>query len=510
MSDVIVVGAGIGGLCAALRLSTLGARVRVLEATSRPGGKASTEVLDGVEVDTGPSILTLPEVFDALLVDAGTSLRSQIQLRTPEPAFRYLFPDGTRVDLHHDRGASLDSVGRALGPAARAELDGYLEYAKRVWLAGAPHFVFSRAPSMGTLLRMGASGLSALRHIDAMRSMERAISARVKDPYLRWILLRYATYNGSDPRSAPATLNCIAWVELGLGGYGVKGGMYALVDALETVARARGVEFLYDTPVRRIAVDGGSVIGVETEQGAFGASCVVANADVASVVRDLLPAGTPSGLSSRSIDGTRSTSAYNAVVARNAASDFLVAHHVVFPATYREEFVDLFERRRAPRDPTVYACAPRAAYGRSGWPGHEPVFLMANAPAEPDTGSEPQTARPSDDRRHEDLEQRMIDRAVGAGLIALDDRVLWRRTPSDLARQFPGSRGALYGAASNDPFAAFRRPPNRVARLRGLYLASGSAHPGGGLPLSALSGRHAADAVARDLGLGAPPKDIPS
>lgn len=493
MSDVIVIGAGIGGLCAAIRLASQGIKVHVLEAAPKSGGKASTELLDGVDVDTGPSVLTLPEVFDRLFVEAGTSLQAHVRLRTPEPAFRYLFPDGTRIDLFHDPGASLDSVERALGTDARRQLDHFLEYAKRVWAAGAPHFVFAPAPSMATLLRMGTSGISALRHIDPIRTMERAINNRIKDPYLRWILLRYATYNGSDPRSAPATLNCIAWVELGLGGYGVDGGIYALVEALESVARDQGVRFSHRSPVQRIVVRHGSVVGVETESGMIEACSVVANADVASVVTDLLPSDLlPIGARTRLSAAPLSTSAYNAVVSRDTESGPLVAHTVAFPERYHEEFADLFDHGRSPRDPTVYACAPAAAHGRPRWKGREPVFLMANAPAEPN-------GPPIEDPHHTAFERRVLDRARGAGLIAPTDPVLWCRTPSDLARQFSGSGGALYGAASNDRFAAFRRPPNRVARIKGLYLASGSAHPGGGMPLCALSGRHAAQEVIRDL-----------
>jgi len=170
-----------------------------------------------------------------------------------------------------------------------------------------------------------------------------------------------------------------------------------------------------------------------------------------------------------------------------------VAHTVLFPEVYLQEFADLFDQERPPRAPTVYLCAQQIAHDRPGWPEHEPVFVMANAPAEPLNGSDP--------TQWEILHEEVVRRVVGAGLIDADDSVVWERSPSGLARRFPGSRGALYGSSSNDLLAAFRRPPNKLRGVPGVYLASGSAHPGGGMPLCALSGRAAAQAIAWDLGV---------
>ena len=165
---------------------------------------------------------------------------------------------------------------------------------------------------------------------------------------------------------------------------------------------------------------------------------------------------------------------------------------MLFPADYGREFSDMFDRNRAPEEPTLYLCAQSLAHGRSGWAEEEPVFAMANAPAEPldgETGAEAWVA----------LEARMLKRGVDAGLLSAGDAVVWRRSPRELAATFPDTRGALYGAASNDRFAAFRRPANSAPQLDGLFLASGSAHPGGGLPLCALSGRRAAIEAASYL-----------
>jgi phytoene dehydrogenase-like protein len=169
-------------------------------------------------------------------------------------------------------------------------------------------------------------------------------------------------------------------------------------------------------------------------------------------------------------------------------------HEVLFPADYDAEFADIFDRDRPPVTPTVYLCAQERCHGLSGWADAEPVFVMANAPAEP-------ADRPRPAHVWAALESAVEQRIRAAGLWGPGDSIVWRRTPTELAADFPGSRGAIYGAASNDRFAAFKRPPNRVRGVPGLYLASGSAHPGGGLPMVALSGLAAADCLTADLGL---------
>lgn len=486
--QVVVIGAGIGGLAAAIRLAAAGHAVTVFDAIPRAGGKAGIAEHDGVTFDTGPSLLTMPEVFDDLFRAAGTSLAAQVRLVDPVPAFRYLWPDGAAVDLHRAPEASVAAVSAALGSQAGAEFERYLAYTKGIWEAANGTFVSGPAPTLGRLLRMGPATLAKFTKIDPMRSMKRAVESLISEPHLRDICLRYATYNGSDPRVAPATLNCIAWVELGLGGWGIEGGLYALVAALEETAKRLGVAFAYGEPVARITRTGRRADGVVLLHGeAVAADAVVVNADAAHLYRALLPEGTRSGqLLPPSTSGMT-------VVLRAEAQAKRAPHTVLFPADYGREFSDMFDHNRAPEEPTLYLCAQSLAHARSGWAGQEPVFAMANAPAEPldgETGAEAWVA----------LEARLLKRGIDAGLLAADDAVVWRRSPRELAATFPDTRGALYGAASNDRFAAFRRPSNSAPQLDGLFLASGSAHPGGGLPLCALSGRRAAIEAASYLG----------
>lgn len=480
----LVVGAGLGGLAAAISLAHKGHRVVVLEAASQPGGKAGTVTVDGVTVDTGPSMFTLPHVLEPLLQAGGRQLGRDLRLLQPEPAFRYRYVDGTVLDLHHDLGETADSVGAALGSAARDELLGFLSYTRKIWDTAAPRFVFGPAPGWRTILSYGLSALFELPAIDPLRSMQRAIKAQVSSPHLRMLFARFATYNGSDVRRAPATLNCIAHVELSLGGYGIDGGVHALVELLVDIARGLGVELWLDAPVRSVDLDAGRVSGVTLVDGtALVAPVVVCNAD-AAWLRTALPAGTPHGLPKPPVG---SMSGWNAIVRARRRED-RPAHEVFFCRDYDQEFADIFDRDRPPVEPTLYLCAQEVAHGRAGWANEEPVFLMVNAPSEP-----PGRARPA--AVWEAVQQTALDRAQNAGIFDVDDEVVWTRTPADLARRFPGSNGGLYGAASNDAFAAFRRPPNRIDSVPGLFLATGSAHPGGGMPLAVRSGLAATEAV---------------
>ncbi len=490
-AEALIVGAGLGGLSAAVCLAARGVRVHVLEASARVGGKAGVEVVDGVEFDTGPSVLTMPEAIDEVFRRAGTSLRAELVLREENPAFRYLYPDGTALDVFTRPEETLVSVERALGVTARRELAGFLEYARQIWDSAAPHFVFGEAPSFGGMLRLGPLALARVTKVDALRSMQSAIDSRVREPHLRELLLRYATYNGSDPRRAPATMNCIAHVELGLGGYGIEGGIYALVRALARVAERLGATLETNARVTEIRTARGRVTGVALADGrALDAKVVIANADASHVATHLLPRAHSRAVKHR---GEPSMSAWTGVLrARRRVGDRArVPHTVLFPKDYLREFADIFDHDAPPTEPTVYLCAQEPCHGRTGWAEHEPVFVMANAPPEPEHGSrEPRDAHV--------LRERVLQRLSAAGLTDPDDTVVWQRGPADLAAHFPGTRGALYGTSSNGMFAAFQRPPNRVNDLPGLYLASGSAHPGGGMPLCVLSGRRAADQALED------------
>jgi len=492
MHDAIVVGAGVGGLSSAIALGAAGLKVCVVESADEPGGKMGRRVIDGVECDTGPSVLTMPDVFDDLFDAAGMHFRDMVQLRQPEPSFRYLYADGAVLDIHHAPADTIESVRRSLGADAAGELERFMGYSKDIWDAAAPVFVYGDAPNVKSVLSAGPQLIAGLTKVDAMSQMWAAIKKRVSDPHLRMLLARYATYNGSDVRCAPATLNCIAHVELGLGGFGVEGGMYVLVRALVAAAEKVGVEFRYGTTVAGLNLErrmlGERITGVELEDGTLlSTPRVVANADVAHVVESLLPSKVRHGIS---VTDTPSMSGYNGILRarRRGGDDARVAHTVLFPRDYEAEFADIFDRDRPPLEPTVYLCAQEACHGRKGWDGAEPVFVMANAPPEPREGRrEPGV--------YETLRETTLGRVREAGLCEKDDGLVWERTPHELAQRFRGSRGAIYGAASNNQTAAFQRPSNRVSKVKGLFLASGSAHPGGGVPLAALSGRAAARAA---------------
>lgn len=486
---VAVIGAGMGGLSAAIDLAVAGCDVVVLEAHDHPGGKAGIAVVDGVEFDTGPSVMTMPDVFDGLFRRAGTSLEDEVTLTLPAPASRYLYPDGTVIDVFSDVEATAHAVHETLGAEAADEIRRFLHYSKRIWDAAAPSFVYGDAPTLGVIASLAPRLLTDLPRIDAMRTMRSGIARHVRSPHLQTLLERYATYNGSDPARAPATLNCIAHVELGLGVHGVRGGIHALVRALAKVAIRCGVDIRYGTPVRRIDTDSGRVCAVETETERIVVDAAVANADVAHVRHSLVSAKESHALAART---TPSMSGWTGVI--RARRRDRAGHTVLFPQAYDEEFRDIFDRARPPAEPTVYLCAQEKCHDREGWTEHEPIFIMANAPAEPTTGS----AEPT----WHDLEAVVMHRLRTSGLIDPDDAIVWRRSPRGLAEAFPGTRGSLYGAASNDLFASFRRPANRVRKLPGLYLASGSAHPGGGMPLCSLSGQAAARAVLADFSVG--------
>ncbi|MGX6646842.1 1-hydroxycarotenoid 3,4-desaturase CrtD [Maricaulaceae bacterium MS644] len=485
---VIVVGAGMGGLSAAIDLAARGVPVTLIERAGAPGGKMRTLDVEGAAVDAGPTVLTLRRAFEQLFADAGASLDDHVALTRADRLARHAWDGQSRFDLHADPARSVDEVGRFSGAAQARGFERFVRDGRRLYAALEDSFLLDSRPAMPELvariLRRNPAGLFALRPFSSLWD---ALGDYFPDPRLRQLFGRYATYCGSSPFEAPATLMMIADLEQ-QGVWFVDGGMTRLADAMANLAALLGVEIRYGETVAQIIVDGGRAAGVRLETGeTLRARAVLANADPDALRAGMLgeaAAGAPPPAA-----GPRALSALVWTATGRASGFDLDRHNVFFSRDYRAEFQALFGEGRMADDPTIYICAQDRGAGPPP-PGPERFLILLNAPPDGD-------ARPYPPQETETWLARTIDRLKACGLTLSLDAV--RATaPDGFAARFPGSGGALYGRALHGWRAAFQRPGART-RLPGLYLAGGAAHPGPGVPTSMLSGRTAARSILADL-----------
>jgi 1-hydroxycarotenoid 3,4-desaturase len=489
---IAVVGAGIGGLVAALELAVAGCQVVLLERQGAPGGKLRRQ---GPNIDAGPTVFTMRWVFDELCAGAGTSLDEIVTLRRARILARHAWPGGETLDLFADLNESADAIGRFAGAKEAAGFLAFAKRAKQIYATLEESFLRAPLPTPISLVKeAGLSGLPGLMRISPFDTMMKSLGKHFTDPRLKQLFGRYATYCGSSPYLAPATLMLVAHVEQD-GVWLVEGGMFELVLALARLAESRGVILRCGVEVSRIEMRNGRVDGVTLSTGErIGADTVVVNADSAAVASGMFGrevAGAVSPLSAVE----RSQSAVTWTMQGQTTGFPLTRHNVFFSGDYRLEFDDVFRFWRVPREPTVYVCAQDRMENES-IAGSERIFCLVNAPADGDRRIP----------RKEEVEEwglRMMARLSASGLDILPDMEPTVTTPQEFERLFPGTGGALYGRSVHGSMATFKRPGSRT-KIPGLYLAGGSAHPGAGVPMAALSGRLAAAAVMRDGASTAP------
>lgn len=484
-----MIGAGIGGLVAALELAARGCRVTVLERAATPGGKLRELDVGGVAVDAGPTVLTMRWVFDEICAAAGIQLDDHLRLTPAAILGRHAWDDGARLDLLADLEHTADGIGRFAGAT---EARRYLEFcarARRIHDTLLDAFLRAQRPSLPALI-MRTRWPDLLR-ISPYTSLWTALGEHFHDHRLRQLFGRYSSYCGSSPYRAPATLMLIAHVERG-GVWLVDGGMHALAVTLARLASERGATFHYGAHADEIQVGHGRVTGVRCASGlSVAADAVVVNADVAAVGGGLFGAAAARAVP-RPAPDRRSLSAVTWCLATPTAGFPLVRHTVFHAPESRTEFEDCLTHGRLPRSPSIYLCAQDRG-GTDGPPAtpRERLLCVVNAPATGDRA-------PPDPAALDELEARVVRRLAAAGLrLEAPLSAGQRTTPGDFAALFPGTGGALYGAQSHGWRAAFLRAAPRT-RLRGLYLAGGSVHPGAGVPMAALSGHLAAQAVIGD------------
>lgn len=484
---VVVVGGGLGGLASALRLAASGKPVRVLERTSGWGGKCGVVRWNGFHWDTGPSLLTMPEVIRELFEATGVDARDYLELEAVEPGCRYHFADGSSFDAPGNVEGLREAVARDF-PGESRGLERFLRYAANLWEVSGPVFLYHPL-RWRTFLKVPPQAL--FRGVDALRpgSMRRVLRGFFKDPRLLQVFSRFATYNGSDPYRTPATFNVIAHVEFAFGAWRIRGGMFALVEAMLRRAGELGVELQNEAAVSRICFRNGEAAGVELEDGSrMEASAVVINADAVTARTGALLEGHPRGPLPKLARREASSSGFVLLLAVDDPGRHLAAHNIAFPGDYRTEFEDLFRHPRPLTDPTLYLSVPAAVEpglapeGKRGW------FVLVNAPSL-------QRFQEWDGEGYADF---LIDRLRSSPFSLDRGKVRWRefRTPRFFQEQYQAWHGSLYGPSSNSLFAAFLRQKNDPG-IPGVYFAGGSAHPGGGIPLVLLSALHATEALLK-------------
>ncbi|AMM50868.1 phytoene dehydrogenase [Rufibacter sp. DG15C] len=484
MAKAVIIGSGIGGIAASIRLAVKGYDVTVLEANASFGGKMTQFTLPGgYRFDAGPSLFTLPHLVDELFTLAGRNPKDYFNYQRLPVVTEYFWPDDTRLTAHANTQHFAQEVENKL-QVPQEKVLAHLKKVARLYHATEATFLHKSLHKLSTFLSPDVlKTLPALPELGLMTTMHAANAKAFTDARLVQLLDRYATYNGSDPYQAPGTLNLIPHLEFNIGAFYPEGGIYAIAQSLVKLAEELGVTFKYQEPVQEILVEGQQAIGVRTAKATYPAEVVVSNMDIMPTYRKLLPT---QPAPETTLKQPRSSSALIFYWGISRSFPQLDLHNIFFSGDYQKEFAHIFKQKTVSPDPTVYVNIT-SKYTPSDAPaGHENWFVMVNVPH-------------NEGQDWEDLStytrQAVLQKVSKALGVEIEPLITTERvwTPVGIEADTSSFAGALYGSSSNNKMAAFLRHPNFTSKIKGLYFVGGSVHPGGGIPLCLLSAKIVGD-----------------
>ena len=485
---VIIIGSGVAGLSSAIRLCAAGFKVEVFEANDYPGGKLSQFELKGYRFDAGPSLFTMPHFLEELFADSDADLSDYFTYIRKEIVCKYYFEDGTRFTAFADMERYADEASSVFR-VSKEEVKSYFEQSAMKYEVTESLFLKKSLHKLSTYLsKETVRGVMKSHRLGLMNTLDAENKKTFNDERLVQLMNRYATYNGSSPYRTPGIMSMIPHLEQHYGTFFPKGGMISITNAMFRRAQEMGVVFHFNKRVDEIAVYEDKAMGVRIGDNTIQADLVLSNMDVMPTYRRLLPR---EKAPERILKQERSSSALIFYWGVNREFPELDLHNIFFASDYKKEFDVLFEGKTVADDVTVYVHISSKDEKADAPAGCENWFVMVNVSG--NKGQDWDALIPQIRERVISKLNRLLKCDLSAHIEAehiLDPRGIESRTSS--------YQGSLYGAASNNRFAAFLRHPNFSSRIKNLYFCGGSVHPGGGIPLCLMSGKIASDIIRKD------------
>ncbi len=482
-----VIGSGIAGLAAAIRMACDGFTVDVFEKNASPGGKLSLLKQNGFVFDTGPSLFTQPENIEELFTLAGENTGDSFRYRKLNIACRYFFENGKIVNGYTDK-AKFAAELNAVAGEPEVNINQYLHNSEQRYNSLGNIFLNKTLHHSSTWLNRKTAGvLKDASPALLIQSLDNYNKRHLKSSEARQIFNRFATYNGSNPFSAPAMLSIIPHLEHNEGIFYPEGGMISIVNALFDLAKKLNVRFHFNSTVEKIVSYEGNITGIICNGEPHSADIVLSNADIYFTFKNLLG---DSVYAEKIASQERSSSAL--VFYWGICNIFpgLELHNIFFSKNQKEEFRNLFELKRIFHDPTIYINLTSKMEAQMAPAGKQNWFVMINAPSGSDT---------MDQEWVSEIRKSILWKLNRMLQTRLEDLIETESimTPADIEQNTDAWQGALYGASSNSIFSAFKRHPNFSKKYRGLYFAGGTVHPGGGIPLCFRSASIACDLIRK-------------
>jgi phytoene desaturase len=477
----LIIGAGIAGIATAIRLAVKGYDVAVFEANNYPGGKLSEIKQDGYRFDAGPSLLTMPQYIDELFELAGKHPSDYITYKKLDIVCKYFYADGTPLNAFSDTEKAAREMTATISEPARALLK-YTSNSADIYHITHQVFLERSLHRLKTYLNWGTlKSIFRLPKIDAMRTMHYANQAFFGDKRTTQFFDRYATYNGSNPYTAPATLNVIPHLEQHYGAYFPTYGMYSVTTSLVKLAESLGVKFHYNSRVEEIVLENKKVKGIKVNKNMIDADLVISNMDVWFTYHKLLK-DHQHLYPQKILQQERSSSALVFYWGMNKQFPQLDLHNIFFSANYEAEFDHIWKEKNIYHDPTVYVNIS-SKYKTDDAPNDcENWFTMINVPA--NTGQDWDSL--VNEARKNILTKLSKNLGEDVSKLIVCESIL---DPRGIESKTSSYQGSIYGTSSNSKFAAFLRHANRSSKIKNLFFCGGSVHPGGGIPLCLLSAK---------------------